>query len=95
MEYDDYYFYIILTLLLIINLLFAFNFLKLRNKIYNFIAALIVTSIGTLSVIVIMKFYSGWNGITISVFSNAISSILAWEIIYLIERKKTVANSSL
>ena len=94
MEYDEYYDYIITTLLFIVNSLFAFNFLKLCNKLSNLIAAVIVTLIGILSaLIIIIDLYLRWEGIIVALLSNAISSIFAGEIIFQFNRKKTAANS--
>lgn len=103
MKYDNYYFYVIISLLFIVNLFFAFNFLKSLNKVYNFILAVVVTSVGILSVVVGLKLNNyfvlvglkhkdifGTDGIIISIFSNAIFSILSWEIIYQLNRYKTV-----
>ena len=95
MEYDEYYDYIITTLLFIVNSLFAFNFLKLCNKLSNLIAAVIVTLIGILSALLILDLYLKWEGIIVAILSNAISSIFAWEIIFQFKRKKTAANSRL
>jgi lysylphosphatidylglycerol synthetase-like protein (DUF2156 family) len=95
MTYDDYWFYIISTFLFIINALFAFIFLKFPNKLYNFIAAFFITSIGILSVIIVMNLNLGWKTIEISLFSNAISSILAWEIAFQIKQKKMSTKNNL
>jgi lysylphosphatidylglycerol synthetase-like protein (DUF2156 family) len=86
--YDDYWFYIISALLFIINALFAFHFLKFTNKLCNFTTAFFITSIGILSVIIVMNLNLGWKAIEISLFSNAISSILAWEVLFQIKQKK-------
>ncbi|RKS02879.1 hypothetical protein C8C84_2609 [Flavobacterium sp. 102] len=96
MEYDDYYFYIIVAFLLLVNVLLAFNILKSSNRLPNhIIAASIVTGIGILSGVVVANLNLGWDGIRIAIWSNAISSILTWEIIFQFNRKKTAANSGL
>ena len=89
MEYDDYYFYIIVAFLLVINVMLALNILKSLYKLLNYIvAAAIVTGIGVLSVVVVMNLNLGWNGIKIALLSNAVSSILTWEVIFQLNRKK-------
>ena len=93
MKYDDYYFYIILAVLSIVNLMLAFNILKLSNKLSYIIAVLIVTTIGVLSTFVVANLNLGWNGIRIALWSNALISILTWEVVFQFYRKKTAANS--
>ncbi|MFB3388895.1 hypothetical protein [Flavobacterium sp. LAR06] len=89
MNYDDSFFYIMATELLILNALLAFTFLKLANKLLNIIAAAVVTSLGVLSVTITTNLNLGWETISISLFANAISSILCWEAIFqLKEREK-------
>lgn len=88
MKYDDYWFYVLSTLLFGINLLFAFIFLKFPNKFYNFIAAFFITSIGILSVIIVLNLKLGWEAIEISLYSDAISSLIAWEVVFQIKQKK-------
>jgi hypothetical protein len=102
MKYDNYYFFIIISLLFTINLFFAFNFLKSLNKVYNFIQSVAVTSVGILSVVVGLKLnnyfvlvglkhkdFFGIDAMILSIFSNAIFSILSWEIIYQLKKEKT------
>ena len=87
--YDRYHFYIIVAFLLVINVLLAVNILKSLNKLLNYIlAAAIVTGIGVLSVVVFMSLNLGWDEIKVALLSNAISSILTWEIIFQLNRKK-------
>ena len=93
MKYDNYYFYIIVAFLLVINVLLALNILKTPKKLSNYVAAVIVTGIGILSVVVVANLNLGWNGIRIALWSNAISSILTWETIFQFNRRKTAANS--
>lgn len=88
MTYDDYWFYVISTLLFFINVFFAFILLKFPNKFYNFIAAFFITSIGILSVIIVLNLNLGWKAIEISLYSHAISSLLAWEAVFQIKQKK-------
>lgn len=92
MAYDDYYFYIIVAILFIINILFAFNFFNFLN-VHNFIAAVFVTTIGTLSVQIVRYLDLGFRGITIAIFCNAISSMLAWSIVFQLKKKYVNANS--
>ncbi|RUT71729.1 hypothetical protein D0817_03330 [Flavobacterium cupreum] len=95
MKYDDYWFYLISILFFCINVLFALIFLKFPNKFYNFIAAFFITSIGILSVIIVLNLKLGWEAIEISLYSNAISSILAWEIVFQIRQKELAFKSNL
>lgn len=95
MNYDDSFFYIMATVLLIVNVLVAFTFLKSSNKLLNIVAAVVVTSIGVLSVTIVTNLNLGWEAISISLFANAISSILSWEVIFqLNERKIHQSNNS-
>ncbi len=94
MIYDDYYFYLIVTLLLVINTLFAFIFLKFPNKIFYFLAGICVTLIEIISFIVVVNLFLDPKTIQVCIISYAISSILAWEIIHKLNRqKKTAANT--
>ena len=92
MTYDDYYSYIIIAMLFIINVLFAFNVFNLSN-VYNFIAAAFVITIGILSDLIVRYLEFGFKGITIAKFCNAISSMLAWGIVF--QLKKKYVNSNL
>lgn len=95
MEYDDYYFYIIVAFLLVVNVLFALNILKSLNKLSSYIiAAVIVTGIGALSVVIIKNLNLGWDGIKVALLSNALSSTLTWEIIFQLNRNKKTATNS-
>ena len=86
MAYDDYYFYIIVAILLIINIFFAFNVFNLSN-VFNFIVATSVTSIGILSALIVRYLEFGYKGITIAIFCNAISSMLVWGIVFQLKKR--------
>jgi len=92
MTYDDYYSYVIIVMFFIINILFAFNVFNLSN-FYNFSVAAFVTTIGILSVQIVRCLHLGFQGITIAIFCNAISSILAWSMVF--QLKKKYVNSKL
>jgi hypothetical protein len=91
MAYDDYYFYIIVAILLIINIFFAFNVFNLSN-VYNIIAAAFVTTVGILSVQIVRYLEFGFKGITIAIFCNAISSMLAWYIVFQLKKRHDIGK---
>ena len=86
MNYNNYHFYIIVFFLSIVNILFAFRFLKL-SSLLNFITALFITLTGILLAFKLVLFQYSYYKIQIAIFYNAFFSIVIWEIVFQLRRK--------
>ena len=77
----------------ILNILFAFSFLK-WNKTLNIIISFLISFVALIVVHLVSKFHlepdSDAYGIYTAIITNALTSILLWEVTFQIKRKLTI-----
>ncbi len=79
----------------ILNILFAFYFLK-WNKTLNIIISFIISFVALSTVHLVTKFHlePNWDayGIYTAIITNALTSILLWEVAFQIKKKLKIPN---